>query len=659
MNEPKRCPRCATALAPDAAEGFCPACLLQAGIGHTESSGTRQRFIPPTPEELGASFPQFEIVELIGQGGMGAVYKVRQPHLDRIVALKVLPPDLGRDPGFAERFLREARALARLSHQHLVTIHDFGQAGEYCWFLMEYVDGANLRQVMATGTLSPNQALAIVPQLCEALQYAHDEGIVHRDIKPENILLDRKGRVKIADFGLAKLVGIQANAKPQESLTATGDVLGTMHYMAPEQVERSGVVDHRADIYSLGVVLYEMLTGSLPLGRFQAPSKTNGIDERIDEVVFKTLEKDPQRRYQQADEVKTDVNRVRQPAEIPIEPEKPAERRAKPPPRIKNDMYPQPAPTIVQRPPSMFHAAVSGFFRLMIAIVIATTLCFIAVLGVAAWRTDLTIEQALREMGIKLQFGTVHSVPNRSVKAEPESLDALIKHLRKEVLALPSCGGIYNNIEKVSQTAADGTKISVDKFSWFCREFDQASARIVEANQQIHADPAALPSANELRRVLDSMEEQAHVMGLWSSATANRYYGTMGDRTLAAHLDAIATTANYLSKHSEEIGALNSVAFEDLWAVVARNAKDKRVQVLEEACKRFWFTNRQAAKLWSACTTNEGRAAAAKFLRPRVTNSEMFFIDSESIYPEAFEGRSIFPEAFEGRARVPPPPAGF
>ncbi len=175
---------------------------------------------------------------------------------------------------------------------------------------MELVDGANLRQVLATGALSPRQALEIVPQLCDALRYAHDEGVVHRDIKPENLLLDRRGQIKIADFGLAKLVGDQVD----RPLTASQDVVGTAHYMAPEQVESSREVDHRADIYSMGVVFYEMLTGGLPLGRFQLPSQSSNVDGRIDEVVLKTLAKDPRQRYQQASEVKTDLERAARPA---------------------------------------------------------------------------------------------------------------------------------------------------------------------------------------------------------------------------------------------------------------------------------------------------------------------------------------------------------
>jgi serine/threonine protein kinase len=260
-----------------------------------------------------------EILELLGQGGMGAVYKARQPKLDRFVALKILPP--GRDAAFAERFTREARALAKLSHPAIVAVHDFGQTGDpgaaepealatkqrLYYFIMEYVDGVNLRQTLSAGTLTPTEALQIVPQICAALQYAHEEGIVHRDIKPENILLDKKGRVKIADFGLAKLLDRDSLSF---QLTATHQVMGTPHYMAPEQMERPLEVDHRADIYSLGVVLYEMLTGELPLGRFAPPSQKANVDVRLDEVVLRALEKQPERRYQRVSEVKTDLESI-------------------------------------------------------------------------------------------------------------------------------------------------------------------------------------------------------------------------------------------------------------------------------------------------------------------------------------------------------------
>jgi serine/threonine protein kinase len=201
---------------------------------------------------------------------MGVVYKARQRQLDRIVAVKLLPPSVGDEPAFAERFTREAQALARLNHSNIVQVYDFGRTEEYFYFVMEYVDGVNLRALIRDHKLDPEAALRIVPQICEALQFAHDEGIVHRDIKPENILVDKKGRVKIADFGLAKLLGRSVD---DLSLTGTGQLMGTLGYMAPEQLQQAHKVDHRADIYSLGVVFYEMLTGQLPIGRFEAPSK--------------------------------------------------------------------------------------------------------------------------------------------------------------------------------------------------------------------------------------------------------------------------------------------------------------------------------------------------------------------------------------------------
>ncbi len=321
MSETARCPQCQAEIPAGAPEGMCPQCLLQAGLrpptGEAEQktaaySPAGPGFVPPALEVLQSAFPQLEILELLGKGGMGAVYKARQLHLDRLVAVKILSPDVSQDPAFAERFTREARTLAKLSHPNIVGIHDFGQASGFCYFVMEFMDGVNLRHAMRAAELTPAEALKIVPQICDALQFAHDEGIVHRDIKPENILLDKKGRVKIADFGLAKLLG---KAPYDVSLTGTQQVMGTMHYIAPEQLKGSRDVDHRADIYSLGVTFYEMLTGELPLGRFAPPSKKVQIDVRLDEVVLRSLEREPEQRYQHASEIKTEMETIaREPA---------------------------------------------------------------------------------------------------------------------------------------------------------------------------------------------------------------------------------------------------------------------------------------------------------------------------------------------------------
>jgi len=313
------CQQCRQPLPENAPEGLCPACLAKVALGSEPAApggtihinlladqappGTR---VPPDVAQLPPQFPQLEILELLGMGGMGMVYKARQPRLDRFVALKILPVESAQHPSFAERFNREAKALAKLNHSGIVAVYDFGQTGQYYYFIMEYVDGMNLRQLLRAKALEPRQALELVTQICTALQFAHDEGVVHRDIKPENILLNKKGQVKIADFGLAKLLG----AAPDTALTMSQAAMGTFNYMAPEQRENAQKVDHRADIYSLGVVFYEMLTGEVPMGRFEPPSKKVQVDVRLDEVVFKALEREPARRYQHVSDVKSNVETI-------------------------------------------------------------------------------------------------------------------------------------------------------------------------------------------------------------------------------------------------------------------------------------------------------------------------------------------------------------
>jgi serine/threonine protein kinase len=302
----KRCPKCGATVPSEAPQGLCPRCVLAEVAVDPPQRPVDQTDVPSL-ERVAKAFPQLEVVELIGRGGMGFVFKARQPHLDRFVALKLLPDKLAGDPNFAERFGREGRVLARLNHPNIVSVFDFGQAGGFYFLMMEFVDGVNLRQAMGTGKFSPAEALTIVPKICEALQYAHEKGVLHRDIKPENILLDANGRVKIADFGIAKLVG---EDKPAVTLTGTGTALGTPHYMAPEQLEKPGDIDHRADIYSLGVVFYEMLTGELPIGRFKPPSARTPLDERIDEIVLRALERERELRQKNATEFKTQVEHV-------------------------------------------------------------------------------------------------------------------------------------------------------------------------------------------------------------------------------------------------------------------------------------------------------------------------------------------------------------
>jgi len=307
MDAVLHCRECDALLDAETPSGLCVDCERRSSMAGSAAMPTiksRPRHAAPAPGDIAGHFPQLEIIETLGQGGMGVVFKARQKTLDRPAALKILPREAGEQPGFAERFTRESRALARLNHANVVSVFDSGESGGLYYFLMEFVDGPNLRSIIAARQARPEQALNIILQVCDALEYAHEEGIVHRDIKPENILLDRRGRVKIADFGVAKLLDRRA---ADYTLTSANQVMGTPHYMAPEQTERPLEVDHRADIYAVGVVLYELLCGELPLGRFPLPSEKVGTDPRIDEIVCRTLAKSPADRFQRATELKAAV----------------------------------------------------------------------------------------------------------------------------------------------------------------------------------------------------------------------------------------------------------------------------------------------------------------------------------------------------------------
>ncbi|RYD41307.1 MAG: serine/threonine protein kinase, partial [Verrucomicrobiaceae bacterium] len=265
----------------------------------------------PSVEELAEFFSQLEMVSLIGRGGMGVVYRARQKSLHRQVALKLLAPERAGDPMFARRFEREARSLAALNHPHIVGVHDFGEAGGYFYLLMEYVDGVNLRQLIQSRRLTPDEALGIILPVCDALQAAHDLGIVHRDVKPENLLIGRNGIVKIADFGIARMMDEPAVECIWQTMPDSPGgyslAVGTPDYAAPEQ-RSSAPSDHRADIYSLGVVLYEMITGERPgVGVIIPPSRCAAVDMRIDDVLLQALQEDPDQRFRTVAEFRESV----------------------------------------------------------------------------------------------------------------------------------------------------------------------------------------------------------------------------------------------------------------------------------------------------------------------------------------------------------------
>lgn len=285
--------------------GNCSRCLLLA------ESNRVKRMIPPpivTTDELEGlqkSFPQYQLKRAIGQGGMGSIFQAKQTTLDRDVALKIIDPKISADQTFLDRFEREAKVLAKLSHPNIVAIYDFGRTPDgIAYLVMEFVYGLNLREAMSTMEFSVAEASNLMQSLCDALFYAHQRGVIHRDIKPENILLGDDGTLKIADFGIAKW----NDPRSAPRITATQQVLGTLHYLAPEQIESPGEVDHRIDIYSLGVVYYELLTGRLPVGNFEPPSHLNSqVPRELDRVVMRALSRRPSARYQSADEFRSAI----------------------------------------------------------------------------------------------------------------------------------------------------------------------------------------------------------------------------------------------------------------------------------------------------------------------------------------------------------------
>lgn len=267
--EKTSCPRCGL-LVPAHALSACPRCLL-AGLDEPEP-------LPENPQGL-------ELLDEVGRGGMGRVFRARHAKLQREVAVKLLPAELAADSAFQARFEREARVLARLSHPHVVTVHDFGALSDGSGYLvMEYVAGGTLRSRLP---LSPEEAARVVGQLCSALAYAHAGGIVHRDIKPENVLFDAEGRARLADFGIARLLLDEHTA-----LTAPLVVLGTPRYMAPE-ARAGGAADARCDVFAVGVLLREML----------APGPTSPLRSRLEAIAQRASELDPKNRYRDAVEL--------------------------------------------------------------------------------------------------------------------------------------------------------------------------------------------------------------------------------------------------------------------------------------------------------------------------------------------------------------------
>lgn len=266
-------------------------------------------FDVPGIEEMSAYLPQFKFEKLAACGGMGAVYKAWQDSLARRVAVKILPPKFGAEPEFAERFKTEARAMAKLNHTNIVGVYDFGMTpGGHLYLVMEWIEGLSLHDLIHKTTLPLRKATNLAIQLCEALSFAHEHGIIHRDIKPGNIMVNDADHVKVADFGLAR--------PPNEA--EEDNPMGTPDYAAPE-IRGGSVTDHRVDIFAAGVVLYEMLTGRVPETPRRPVTIYAKVSPRWDEIIARAIHPDPDKRYQDAGEFRAHINiAMKQEAGVPM-----------------------------------------------------------------------------------------------------------------------------------------------------------------------------------------------------------------------------------------------------------------------------------------------------------------------------------------------------
>ena len=263
-------------------------------------------FHTPSPEELGNLLPQLDVRRFVARGGMGAVYYAVQRHLEREVALKILPPQVG-DEGFRQRFSMEAKAMARMNHPNLAQLYDFGEADGMLWMAQEWIDGLSFYARYQQGQLSEPEAVALVCQVCDGLAYAHRNGIAHRDVKPENIMWNSDGLVKVTDFGLAQAT----QTGPSHLREKEESRFLTQEYAAPEMFDVNAEIDHRVDIFALGVLAYEGLTGERPSGEYKPPGAVNpALQERFDLVLARALQRDPEKRYQNCSEFKRDFEQA-------------------------------------------------------------------------------------------------------------------------------------------------------------------------------------------------------------------------------------------------------------------------------------------------------------------------------------------------------------
>lgn len=307
MTDEDTCRTCGKPLAEGTRGKYCARCLF--GTAMAELAEAPEAEAPPW-EAMADLLPDYEFLGELGRGGMGTVYEAADPADGRRVAIKVLAPGCVTNPELVERFRREAEVMQGLEHEHIVRLRKWGERKGLLYLVMDFIPGGDLaKRLRDRGPLPLEEAVALLDQAAAGLEYSHGRGVLHRDLKPGNLLLDEEGRVKLGDFGLAKLL----DAESDLSLTLTNASMGTPRYMAPEQLGEADRADERSDVYSLGVVFYEMLTGQVPEGNFALPSERAKVGERVDEWVLRALSDAPANRFASMSEARQALARLVRP----------------------------------------------------------------------------------------------------------------------------------------------------------------------------------------------------------------------------------------------------------------------------------------------------------------------------------------------------------
>jgi serine/threonine protein kinase len=497
-------------------------------------------FVAPDPADLAPLFPGYEIQGLIATGGMGAVYCAVQKSLDRTVAIKILPMELSKDAAFCAGFEAEAKAMARLNHPNLIGVFDFGEVNGMLYIVMEFVPGKSIYHSADGIAIDPGEVIRLVTGICHGLAHAHEHGIIHRDIKPSNILLDLNAQPKIGDFGLARPI--------ERKIEEGEEIFGTPHYTAPEVVDAPHTVDYRADIFSVGVLLHELLTGKLPANDPRPASVIARCDVRFDAIIKRATQSLPAARYSSANEIAKELQVI-------------AKSTASHGPRaaavggaVRGPVRPRRARFAIQKKKS---SGGSSVFLLLLAIIVG---------GAAYWRfsqkpTVRVIVPPVEVADPKAPTGTDTEKPDAEPDEEPResiSLPPPVSPVTPQPDVTPDEATVPTRPDETTTSDSNTPKFDVDSFFERARKimFERAKPSITayEKKLETNVDSLGRDFVRIMRKNYYNRETAERILakdlGSWKAA-GNRIPAYMDETfTLASTPDAYKTFSDHLEKQA-------------------------------------------------------------------------------------------------------------